>query len=219
MLKGLFVFLFVSVCQKVSFGQDYLLKADTLRPMVFECDDKVINHSYRNVFGIYISNFYQTIDSLTTFLNDDKLPDKIIVLSPISQEERDTFYECVVGEKKRLIIGFVSDKSKGYKLGFINENAVLNQYDYMFDPLRRLIKLKNGIRIRFDFGSIISCQYEFDFLLKNGCLNLYKRKYWFFNKANPALEKKKSNFYKNKNHCLNSINIENFLVEIPDLIP
>ncbi len=104
-------------------------------------------------------------DSCNIYLNNDKQIDKLIILSPKSQENINITNLYPDDLNKRLLIG-LNASNKKYKFSFINENAILNSQDYQSEPLKK-ISYKNSILIlSFFTGSSIKCNYDLLFYKK-----------------------------------------------------
>ena len=211
------LFLVGPFCRGQDIENEYELKNDTLRVIVKECKDNRLFNNYYDIHGIKVANYYQIIDSLTIFLNKDNISDKVIVLSPVSQENQDTL-PCELKPKKRVLLVFVSTSGRNsYRIDFLNENVILNTYDYQYNPFRGMKRTKNGFRILFEFGSIINCMYEFDFVCKKAEIMLQRRTYQCFNKGNPDLSEKKTENFNGQKYKLRNLNLNEF-IHIPNLL-
>jgi hypothetical protein len=196
--------------------QEYKVIHDTLRVIVPECEGDSLINMYYDMLGIKISNYYRPIDSLDMNINNDGVLDRILILSPVTQGILDTL-TCEEKPKKRLLITLISSGSKGHHLEIINDNVILNTFDFQGNPYQGIKKITNGFRLSFEFGSIIFCEFKFDFVCKKGEFLLQKSSYYCFNKGNPDLYKIKSNTYKSKKYFLKNIDINQF-IDIPDLL-
>jgi hypothetical protein len=210
--------LFFLIVYQISFGQStnkrFTFNKDSLKVSI-NCEDSKLTNEFYDFKGIRISKWYRIIDTLDIDINYDKVNDKILVLSPLSQIYIDSF-TCEESKLPRLLMVLLA-KGKRYSVSYVNDKAILNTYDYQNDPFEGIEKNKKGIILKFEVGSIIQCNYQFDFSITKSGLQLYSKRYNCFNKGNPDIYKKRRQVYTKKRYFLKSIDIQNF-VEIPNLL-
>lgn len=214
MIKAATFFCIYLLWSQSAHAQMYGIGRDTISQGGIGCE-LLENCGFTKIKNVAISNFYTITDSLSLYINSDNTHDILLVLSPQRLEAK-LPDSCQNKSNGRLLVALISC-GRGYRIGFINKNVILGTEDYMSEPFHGIKKINNGIRLIFEYGSIIYYRFEFDFLISNGNLWLRKRKLWAFNKGNPRLEKRASTLYKTSVYNLKTFVTSRFLIEA-DLI-
>jgi hypothetical protein len=129
--------------------------------------------SYQFRFGIFLSDYYVIKDSLSIDLNNDRLMDTILILSPLSLEPIDTNCSYKFDKNpKRLLVEVISKSGKSKIRGIYSNlvsdiGGVLSHYNGIF-------KTENGFKIAHEAGAKYSWSYIMEFSIKSNQLTLVK---------------------------------------------
>ena len=221
--KTIYVFIFLLCFKLQSISQNspqtYSIINDSIIPKLKSCNNvatsNIINEYY-NYWGITFSKYYIILDSIKIDIDKDGADDRFLVISPITQIYSPDTLNCDHQTGKKLAIILLANKGK-YKINYVNENIILNDYEYQSEPYCGIKPNRHGFAICFFIGSIIKCKYWFSFRIKNGDIYLIKRKYdcYVTDLSNNAKQIK--NYKLTEDNNLEKINIRNF-IEIPDLL-
>lgn len=162
-------------------------------------------NKYFNFETIQISDYYEVIGSL----HIDKKA--LLVLSPTYQQNN-CLNQCGKKNQNRLLILINNDE-----ISIVNKSAILNNIDYQQDPFKKIRAEKNGFFINFEFGSIIMCNYQFNFVDRNDTYILDNEKHQCFNKGNPDLYEIKNSTFADQQISLTDFNISKYIL-IPNLL-
>ncbi|WP_118973652.1 hypothetical protein [Taibaiella koreensis] len=220
-LSTILLFAFLNACyaqhatnQKIE-GKSFLFEKDRLSSKRHLCkQDK--NPTFLNFKGIQFSSSYVLIDSLNVDLNKDGIADWIVILSPRIQEldqYKDACYKTVFNT--RLLMAIISEKGS-YHVSAINENLILNRFEYQSEPYRKIEKEVDGFVIRFYIGSVIRCNYDFHFTANKGGPFLSKTSYDCYRRDLSRSAQSSLNFKNANTTSLSKINIRPF-IRIPNL--
>ena len=211
------IFLILLLYFNVSWSQNvnsnskvYLFKNDTLKSFLPKCDSE---HAqiFRKLINITIDTRFKVIDSIKCKLNSDDLNDYIFILSNNIQEENLPSTECNRKYNKRLLVIFLSKKNNFQIL--INQNVILNKWEYQSEPLRGVKCAKNGFILSFYVGTRTRYYYDFLFTLnKNNFIYLTHSE----SESNDihrdgSGQQKRRNYPQNRNTNLKSIDIRKFI--------
>jgi hypothetical protein len=127
------------ITNEISIVRD--LKKDTIKAMGFtksvEKDScSLIANNFHEKYGIFISDYYVILDSLNIDLNNDKVMDRLLVLSPLSLESEESICKLDTSPK-RLLVEIINNKNTS-KIRNINTNlisdigGVLSHYNGIF---------------------------------------------------------------------------------------
>ncbi|OGS72030.1 MAG: hypothetical protein A3F91_03685 [Flavobacteria bacterium RIFCSPLOWO2_12_FULL_35_11] len=219
--KIIYAFIFL-LCLKIQvIGQNsqntFSIIQDGIIPKLKNCDtsNSLVNEYY-SYLGIKFSKYYIILDSLKIDINKDGFLDRFLVIAPITQIYSPDTLPCDQQTGKKLAVVLLAQQNK-YTISYVNENLILNDYEFQSEPYCGIKSCNHGFILCFFIGSIIKCEYNFYFKIKNGNLYLYKRKYdcYVTDLSSNAKQTKKHPFSKETN--LSSINTRNF-IDIPDLL-
>ena len=134
-LLCLFFHINVFAQQKAS---SFFISKDTIISKLKFCDG-VIEKGFSSIGNIWFSQDYEIRDSFSIFINKDKIPDKIVILSPIvlRKYDLDTSYSDCVKSKfaRRLFVVLIGIGDNNYKIGLIKDDLILNPYEVAWhDP-------------------------------------------------------------------------------------
>jgi hypothetical protein len=162
------IILILLLCFNISWSQNvksnsdvYSLKNDTLKSYLSNCDAGR-TQVFRKLINITIDSRFKVIDSIKCKLNYDDLNDYIFLLSNNIQEENLPSTKCDRKYNRRLIVIFLSKKNTFQIL--INQNIILNNWEYQSEPVRGVKCAKKGFILSFYVGTRI--RYYYDFLFK-----------------------------------------------------
>lgn len=175
-----FIFiLFFSInvyCQVEQFNNT-LINGDTIKPTIeinTKCDScfKVINNYYKQ-FGIFISGYYNVMDSIKIDLNNDKIDDYLIILSPLSLDIADKWYQFRVDSiPKRLLVEIIIERNKS-KIRNIYSNIISNEGVFTMS-YNSIIKTKKGFDLNFNKGNRYRFEYKLSCLIKENYISIFK---------------------------------------------
>jgi len=191
-------------CQGEQFNNT-LIKGDTIKPTVeinTKCDScfKVINNYYK-LFGIFISEYYNVMDSIKIDLNNDKIDDYLIILSPLSLNIPDKWYQFRVDSiPKRLLVEIIIEKGKS-KIRNIYSDIISNEGVFSMS-YNSIIKTKKGFDLNFNKGNHYRFEYKLSFLIKENYISIFKIK-----KICYIGNYKKMSIYEYNNYPIEKINI------------
>ncbi|MDR6808945.1 hypothetical protein J2Y45_006159 [Dyadobacter sp. BE34] len=118
---------------------------------------------YRLNSGVFISNYYSVIDSLSLDLNDDKLTDKVLVLEPRSLNPDATTCDLSFDRNpKRLLVVVINAPLAGakirevYKSVLSDAGGVLSHYDGIHVT-------RNGFKVVHTAGAAYAWEYSMEF--------------------------------------------------------
>lgn len=121
------------------------------------------------------------------------------------------------GYGKRILVG-VESQLNDFKIAFINDNTILNNYEYGENSYKKIVNANNGFNILFEFGSIIWCEYKFFFNTTHDSIPyLQTSEYRCFNKGHPDLYDIHTEQYDEKEYYIDTLNLKN-LIKIPNLL-
>lgn len=179
------------------------IKYDTIKPIAKleinsdSCLTKV--NSYYNFNGIYISEYYNIMDTLKIDLNNDKENDYLLVLSPLSLDIAELWYS-VDQMPKRLLVEIIMRNGVS-KVRNIYQNIIPNE-GLLLMSYNSIIKTKNGFPLIIQKGNRYSIDYNLNFVVKENNILLQS-----INKQCILGMKKRISKYKYKNYEINRINI------------
>ena len=140
-------------------------KDDTIKAMGFSIPVKkdscsLIANNFHKKFGVFISDYYLVLDSLNIDLNNDKVIDRLLVLSPQSLESEESICKMDVSPK-RLLVEIINN-NKTSKIRNIYSNlisdvgGILSHYNGIF-------LIKDGFEIIHQAGAKYSWTYKMIF--------------------------------------------------------
>jgi hypothetical protein len=119
-----------------------------------------VSNRYHKRFGVIISNYYITRDSLALDLNNDSLIDTLVILSPLSLEPIN--FDCKIDSSpKRMLVEIINNNGRA-KIRNIYTNllsdvgGVLSHYNGMYIT-------KGGFKIVHQAGARYSWSYSTEF--------------------------------------------------------
>ncbi|XZF15427.1 hypothetical protein ACTHGU_04760 [Chitinophagaceae bacterium MMS25-I14] len=156
----------------------YRYRNDTLYSMLGLCaKEKEVNKAFFKIYGTSISSDYDVLDSLKIDINNDSIKDLIVIFSPKIQQLRIEKSPCYFQKyDRRLLAIFLSNKN-GFVLKCINENLILNRFEYQNEPFIKMEHISNGILLKYYIGSSLKCDYNFYFNVHNNNLFFVKKEY------------------------------------------
>lgn len=155
--------------------KEFVMKiSDTIKAIGFKDNASAcleITGKYHKNFGIIISDYYITLDSLSLDLNNDSKPDYILVLSPRSLEDE---YNPCNGDKspKRLLAEIIITKH-GSKLRKIYSNLI-SDTGGVISHYNGISKKGNGFEITHEAGAKYSWLYKTGFIISKNQILLSK---------------------------------------------
>ena len=154
---------FILVLEAFSgYCQSYQYSGSKLSPALPKCEDIIGKLGYRQLYGVSISNYYALRDSLSISYGDNEFPDKILILSPITQEfGRDTLL-CDQPRARRLLV-LLKPSGRDYYISQINENLIPDNYDYQNEPYCGITLHGKLLQICIYTGSKVRCERKFYF--------------------------------------------------------
>jgi hypothetical protein len=126
------------------------IEQDTIKAMGFTIPNKknacsLITNKFHKKFGVFISDYYIILDSLNVDLNNDKVIDKILVLSPLSLESEESI--CKTDTlPKRLLVEIINNK---------NTSKIRNTYSNLISDTGGVLSHYNGCFLTSDGFEII----------------------------------------------------------------
>ena len=184
----------------ISLGKSQsFIKADKiLLPNVrFDCMPFIDSLGYHCFENIEISKYYYIHRKIDLDLNLDEKKDIIIILNPEFQQKFGipTVNSCF--EKRKRLFVLCLGRKDGFIIDVVNENLILNIYDYNEDPFSDLSISADGFKLKFEFGSIINYDIDFFFSRMNGKVYLtHKRQLCFSADGGSRIIEKKFPFQK-----------------------
>lgn len=156
---SLAIFVFALSCNSTTKKGDKIAKEistirhfekDTIKAMGFtipvkkdSCSLKVNN--FHEKFGVFISDYYVILDSLNIDLNNDKVMDRLLVLSPLSLESEESICKMDISPK-RLLVEIINNK---------NTSKIRNIYSNLISDVGGVLSHYNGIFLTNDGFEII----------------------------------------------------------------
>uniref|UniRef100_UPI00404A54AF hypothetical protein n=2 Tax=Flavobacterium sp. TaxID=239 RepID=UPI00404A54AF len=174
----LIIFLFLFSCnlknksKRLKTNEAISLAKDTLHPLTNISDScKYLMIGYENKFGYVVSKYYEVKSILPFNINDDKLYDTLVVLSPASLTlDSKGFYVC--NEDNRILVEFINQNNKISKIGKIYNNVISNQISRGWGGYENLKSLGNNSFV-LEASKGQSCIFEYEIFVLNKKNELY----------------------------------------------
>lgn len=146
-------------------------KEDTIKAMGFSIPIKkdscsLIANNFHKKFGVFISDYYVILDSLNIDLNNDKVIDRLLVLSPQSLEFEESICKMDVSPKRLLVEIINNNNNNTFKIRNIYSNlisdvgGILSHYNGIF-------LIKDGFEIIHQAGAKYSWTYKMIFSVRD----------------------------------------------------
>ena len=146
-------------------------KEDTIKAIGYSIPIKkdscsLIANNFHKKFGVFISDYYIILDSLNIDLNNDKVIDRLLVLSPQSLDSEESICKMLVSPKRLLVEIINNNNNNTSKIRNIYSNlisdvgGVLSHYNGIF-------LTNNGFEIIHQAGSKYSWTYKMIFSVRD----------------------------------------------------
>ena len=196
--------------------QSFFVSNDTVISKLSFCNG-VFEKGFSSIGNIWFSQDYEIRDSFSIFINKDKIPDKIVILSPIvlRKYDLDTSYSDCVKSKfaRRLFVVLIGIGDNNYKIGLIKDDLILNPYEVAWhDPYIKTQKTEKGFKIENFLESVTRCYYDFYFEIENEKIYLTAREYNCYNPGSRNSDAD-NKYYKK---LIDKLNIRDY-VKIPNV--
>lgn len=143
-------------------GESYFYKDGELTSKFNLCDSSMQTKQFTVFHNFRFTDNYVIKDSVYSDINNDKVKDWILVLSPAIQEDDSFAHPCYYSKyNKRLLVVALSKNGKSDLI--VNEHAILNKAESQSEPFRKIDLDKNGFTIKYYLGSTLRCYFDFSF--------------------------------------------------------
>jgi hypothetical protein len=174
------------------------------------------NKYFKDYLGLKISSDFQILDSIRINANDDGIPDYVVVLSPVIQEEELFGSFCYKQSYNHRLLLILNSSTNGYIVHTVGENVIVNKSEYQSEPFRKLLSTKDGFGLSFFIGSVNKCYYDFFFKKNNGNYYLDSSFYNCYKVDLSANDEKKRTYQLSDSTAIEKIDIRKYLV-IPNM--
>jgi hypothetical protein len=172
---SLAIFVFALSCNSTTKKRDRIatemntkshFEEDTIKVMGFSIPVKkdscsLIANNFHKKFGIFISDYYVILDSLNIDLNNDKVIDRILVLSPQSLESEESNCKMDVSPK-RLLVEIINNNNNTSKIRNIYSNLI-SDVGGILSHYNGIYLIKDGFEIIHQAGAKYSWTYKMIF--------------------------------------------------------
>jgi hypothetical protein len=191
------------------------IKDNKVYSMFTACDSNS-NKEFSDFLGLKISSDFQIVDTSSAKFNSDEIPDYVVVLSPVIQEEEMYKTKCYKEPYNKRVLLILLSTTNGYSIHTVGENVVLSKDESQSEPFRKIIKTKDGFGLSFFIGSFIKCNYDFYFIMNKNNFYLDSSAYDCY-KTDLSGNTKKSEVYSISDSMnVRSVNIRKYL-KVPDV--
>lgn len=174
------IFVFALTCNSTTKKSDKIateiknlphFKEDTIKAIGFSIPNKkdscsLVANNFNKKFGVFISDYYIILDSLNIDLNNDKVIDRLLVLSPQSLDSEESICKMDV-LPKRLLVEIINNNNN-------NTSKIRNIYSNLISDVGGLLSHYNGIfltdngfEIIHQAGSKYSWTYKMTFSVRD----------------------------------------------------
>lgn len=172
------IFVFALSCNSTTIKSDKIateinllphFKEDTIKAVGFSIPVSkepcsIIANNFHKKFGIFISDYYIVLDSLNIDLNNDKVIDRLLVLSPQSLESEEII--CMMDDSPKRLLVEIINKNNTSRIRNIYSNlisdvgGILSNYNGIF-------LIKDGFEIIHQAGARYSWTYKMIFTVRD----------------------------------------------------
>jgi|GEM_PF-4115793 len=165
------VLLLISFEAVAQIHNTFKLNHDTLDVNDKRCYNVLDKNNYFNYKNLVISKSYQIIDSTKI---DSGGHYKVLILSPLDQEDESFSFPCKLNIKRIIIVLSVLQNDL-VRILDVNDNVILNKINYLTDPyIKDAQPTKNGFSLSFSVGSGRRCDLTLFFSILQGKVYLHK---------------------------------------------
>ncbi len=180
LICGVFIFTAIAPLPALSKsfkGNSYICINDSILSKLNFCNNHIKNKFF-NVGNVSISADYEIKDSISLLINNDLIPDKILVLSPTVNNDDDAETSACRNSRynKRLFVVLLSNNTK-FHVSTINENLILNEHDSQSEPYRKMVAERRGFILEYFIGSVNKCYFNFHCSIRDANIYLISNEY------------------------------------------
>lgn len=172
------IFVFALTCNSTTKKSDKMtteiktlpyFKEDTIKAIGFsipiEKDScSLIANNFHKKFGVFISDYYLILDSLKIDLNNDKVIDRLLVLSPQSLDSEESICKMDVSPKRLLVE--ILNNNNTFKIRNIYSNLI-SDVGGLLSHYNGIFLTDNGFEIIHQAGSKYSWTYKMLFSVRD----------------------------------------------------